>query len=46
MAEAFPAAEGCDGLPTDKSYLAGDKNLILIVALYHDAYERAWGKYY
>jgi hypothetical protein len=44
IAEAFQAAEGFDELPTDKSYLAGDKNLMTIVAFYHDAYERTWGK--
>ncbi|KAA8913722.1 hypothetical protein FN846DRAFT_1018584 [Sphaerosporella brunnea] len=46
MNEALQAAEGFEELLPDKSYLAVDKNLVPIVAFYHDAYERAWGKEY
>jgi hypothetical protein len=46
MAQALQDAEGYEELPFDKSYLAVDKNLVPIVAFYHNAYEQAWGKDY
>jgi hypothetical protein len=46
MAEALQAAEEFEELPISKSYLAVDKNMVPIVAFYHDAFERAWGKDY
>jgi hypothetical protein len=43
MAQALEDANDFEELPADKSYIAYDKNLKVIVVFYADAFYRAWG---